>query len=37
MSSRVDSVTMSKNGGVILNLAGGQSASLDQIKQVLDE
>lgn len=37
MSSRVDSVTMSKNGGVILNLAGGQSASLEQIKQVLDE
>lgn len=37
MSSRVDSVTMSKSGGVILNLAGGRSASLDQIKQVLDE
>ncbi|MCA6062530.1 flagellar hook assembly protein FlgD [Thalassolituus marinus] len=37
MSSRVDSVTMSAGGSVTLNLAGGQSASMDQIKQILDE
>ncbi len=37
MSSRVDSVTMSGSGTVTLNLAGGRSASLDQIKQILDE
>lgn len=37
MSSRVDSVTMSSGGNVILNLAGGSSATLDKIKQVLDE
>ncbi|MCD8522547.1 MAG: flagellar hook assembly protein FlgD [Saccharospirillaceae bacterium] len=37
MSSRVDSVTMSGSGKVTLNLAGGRSASLDQIKQILDE
>lgn len=37
MSSRVDSVTMGPNGKVILNLAGGTSATLDKIKQVLDE
>lgn len=37
MSSRVDSVTMNTNGNVVLNLAGGQSATLDKIKQVLDE
>lgn len=37
MSSRVDSVTMNANGNVVLNLAGGQSATLDKIKQVLDE
>lgn len=37
MSSRVDSVTMKPNGVVVLNLAGGQSATLDKIKQVLDE
>lgn len=37
MSSRVDSVTMKPNGEVVLNLAGGNSATLDKIKQVLDE
>ncbi len=37
MSSRVDSVTMSGSGTVTLNLAGGRSASLNQIKQILDE
>jgi len=37
MSSRVDSVTMSSGGTVTLNLAGGQTASLDEIKQILDE
>lgn len=37
MSSRVDSVTMNANGNVVLNLAGGNSATLDKIKQVLDE
>ncbi|WP_430459840.1 flagellar hook assembly protein FlgD [Thalassolituus sp. LLYu03] len=37
MSSRVDSVTMSSTGSVTLNLAGGQSASLSQIQQILDE
>ncbi|MEN9465421.1 MAG: hypothetical protein RL217_1602 [Pseudomonadota bacterium] len=37
MSSRVDSVTMSANGNVVLNLAGGSKATLDKIKQVLDE
>lgn len=37
MSSRVDSVTMSGTGSVTLNLAGGQSATLDQIQQILDE
>lgn len=37
MSSRVDSVTMKPNGQVVLNLAGGNSATLDKIKQVLDE
>ncbi|MFY9180457.1 MAG: flagellar hook assembly protein FlgD [Venatoribacter sp.] len=37
MSSRVDSVTMGKNGNVVLNLAGGKSVTLDKIKQVLDE
>lgn len=37
MSSRVDSVTMKPNGEVVLNLAGGMSATLDKIKQVLDE
>lgn len=37
MSSRVDSVTMSSTGSVTLNLAGGQSATLDKIQQILDE
>lgn len=37
MSSRVDSVTMKPNGQVVLNLSGGNSATLDKIKQVLDE
>lgn len=37
MSSRVDSVTMNANGNVVLNLAGGSKATLDKIKQVLDE
>ena len=37
MSSRVDSVTMSSTGSVTLNLAGGQSATLEQIQQILDE
>ncbi|MAD45770.1 MAG: flagellar hook capping protein [Oceanospirillaceae bacterium] len=36
MSSTVDSVTMN-NGSVTLNLAGGQTAALDEIKQILDE
>ena len=36
MSSRVDSVTMTAGGGVTLNLTGGQRASMDQIKQILD-
>jgi len=36
MSSTVDSVTMN-NGSVTLNLAGGQTASLSEIKQILDE
>ena len=36
MSSRVDSVTMSAGGSVTLNLTGGQRASMDQIKQILD-
>lgn len=36
MSARVDSVTMSAGGSVTLNLTGGQRASLDQIKQILD-
>lgn len=37
MSSRVDSVTMNPSGGVTLNLAGGERASLDQVQQILDE
>lgn len=37
MSSRVDSVTMSPNGGVTLNLAGGERAMMDQVKQILDD
>lgn len=36
MSSKVDSVTMNANGKVTLNLTGGQSATMDQVKQVLD-
>ena len=36
MSSRVDSVTMGSNGTVTLNLTGGQRASLDEVKQILD-
>ncbi|TNC92168.1 flagellar hook assembly protein FlgD [Thalassolituus sp.] len=36
MSSRVDSVTMSATGTVTLNLTGGQRATMDQIKQILD-
>lgn len=36
MSSRVDSVTMNAGGEVTLNLTGGERASLDQIKQILD-
>lgn len=36
MSARVDSVTMSAGGSVTLNLTGGQRATLDQIKQILD-
>lgn len=36
MSSRVDSVTMSAGGNVTLNLTGGERATLDQIKQILD-
>jgi len=36
MSSRVDSVTMSAGGGVTLNLTGGERATMDQIKQILD-
>lgn len=36
MSSRVDSVTMSATGSVTLNLTGGQRATMDQIKQILD-
>lgn len=35
MSSRVDSVTMGKGGNITLNLTGGQSATMDKIKQVL--
>lgn len=37
MSARVDSVTMNASGNVVLNLSGGASATLDKIKQVLDE
>lgn len=36
MSSKVDSVTMSANGKVTLNLTGGQSATMDKVKQILD-
>lgn len=34
MSSRVDSVSIGKGGAVTVNLAGGQRAALDQVKQV---
>lgn len=36
MSSKVDSVTMSANGKVTLNLTGGESATMDKVKQILD-
>ena len=36
MSSRVDSVTMSPSGQVTLNLTGGQRATMDEVKQILD-
>ena len=36
MSSQVDSVTMSPSGQVTLNLAGGQRATMDEIRQILD-
>lgn len=36
MSSKVDSVTMTANGNFTLNLTGGQSATMDKVKQVLD-
>ncbi|MDF1762203.1 MAG: flagellar hook assembly protein FlgD [Oleibacter sp.] len=36
MSSRVDSVTMSPTGTVTLNLTGGERATMNQIKQILD-
>lgn len=36
MSSKVDSVTMNPNGNFTLNLTGGQNATMDKVKQVLD-
>ncbi|ASP40621.1 flagellar hook capping protein [Bacterioplanes sanyensis] len=36
MSSRVDSVTMAPSGQVTLNLTGGQRATMDEVKQILD-
>lgn len=37
MSARVDSVSLGPNGSATLNLAGGQSAAMSAIKQIVNE
>jgi flagellar basal-body rod modification protein FlgD len=37
MSARVDSVSLSPTGAATLNLAGGQRAAMDEIKQIVNE